>query len=198
MTAQQNRLSEPQVYDILKTVKYPGYSRDIVSFGMVKGIQVKEQDVSVTLQITTNQPDIATKLRQATEEALHTLPGVGTTTVEVRLKDQAPAGTPPNQNPFANAVALPGVQHTIAVASGKGGVGKSTVATNLAVALGMSGLRTPPVISDAREASRECGDHNVVPGILHYPLRLLLQPHRNPTAFPLRKQYRAPAPSSKG
>ncbi|MGQ4810407.1 Iron-sulfur cluster carrier protein [Candidatus Entotheonellaceae bacterium PAL068K] len=142
MAAQQNQLSEPQVYDVLKTVKYPGYSRDIVSFGMVKGIQVREQDVSVSLQITTNQADIATRLRQATEEALRMLPGVGNIKVDVRLKDQATEGARPNQNPFANVSALPGVQHTLAVASGKGGVGKSTVATNLAVALGMSGLRT--------------------------------------------------------
>ena len=142
MAGQHKRFSEAQVYEVLKTVKYPGYSRDIVSFGMVKGLQVNGQDVGVTIQITTNQQDIAAQLRQATTEALRTLPGVGGVQVDVRLKDQAPAGAQPNQNPFANVAALPGVQHIIAVASGKGGVGKSTVATNLAVALGLSGLRT--------------------------------------------------------
>jgi ATP-binding protein involved in chromosome partitioning len=142
MARQHKRFSEAQVYEVLKTVKYPGYSRDIVSFGMVKGLQVNGQDVDVTIQITTNQQDIAAQLRQATTEALRTLPGVGGVQVDVRLKDQAPAGAQPNQNPFANVAALPGVQNVIAVASGKGGVGKSTVATNLAVALGLTGLRT--------------------------------------------------------
>ncbi len=142
MSESQPSFTEPQVYEVLKTVKYPGYTRDIVSFGMVKGIQVRGADVGVTLQVTTNQPEIADKLRQATEAALRTLPGVGTIGVDVRLKSQAPAGSPVNQNPFDNQTGLPGVQNIIAVASGKGGVGKSTVATNLAVALGLSGLRT--------------------------------------------------------
>jgi ATP-binding protein involved in chromosome partitioning len=142
MAGQHDRLSEAQVYEVLKTVKYPGYSRDIVSFGMVQGVQVRGQDIGVTIQITTNQQHIAAQLRQATAEALHTLPGAGAIQVDIRLKEQAAPGAPANQNPFANVAALPGVQHVVAVASGKGGVGKSTVATNLAVALGMSGLRT--------------------------------------------------------
>jgi ATP-binding protein involved in chromosome partitioning len=142
MAGPQNRLSEAQVYEVLKTVNYPGYSRDIVSFGMVKRVQVQGQDIGVSLQITTNQQHIAAQVRQATEDALRAIPGARAIHVDVRLKEQAPAGAQPNQNPFDNVAALPGVQHVIAVASGKGGVGKSTVATNLAVALGMSGLRT--------------------------------------------------------
>ena len=138
----RQKLSEAQVYDVLKTVKYPGYTRDIVSFGLVKSVQVQGQNVEVMVQMTTNQQEVATKIQQAATEALRALPGVGTVQVEVRSKEQAPAGTqtPPQSTP--NATPLPGVQNIIAIASGKGGVGKSTVATNVAVALSMAGLST--------------------------------------------------------
>jgi ATP-binding protein involved in chromosome partitioning len=139
----RQKLSETQVYDVLKTVKYPGYTRDIVSFGLVKSVQIQGQNVEVMVQMTTNQQDVATKIQHAAAEALRGLPGVGTVQVEVRVKDQAPAGaqTPPQPAPHVTTP-LPGVQNIIAVASGKGGVGKSTVATNVAVALSMAGLRT--------------------------------------------------------
>src|SRR5215467_1623537 len=135
----RQKLSEAQVYDVLKTVKYPGYTRDIVSFGLVKSVQVQGQNVEVMVQMTTNQQDVATKIQQAATEALRALPGVGAVQVEVRVKDQvrqepAPAGAQTPPQPTPNVTPLPGVQNIIAVASGKGGVGKSTVATNLAVA----------------------------------------------------------------
>ncbi len=138
----RQKLSETQVYDVLKTVKYPGYTRDIVSFGLVKSVQVQGQNVEILVQMTTNQQDVATKIQQAATEALRALPGIGIVQVEVRVKDQAPAGPSTPQHPTPNVTPLPGVQNVIAVASGKGGVGKSTVATNLAVALSMAGLRT--------------------------------------------------------
>src|SRR5919205_3925557 len=87
----RQKLSEAQVYDVLKTVKYPGYTRDIVSFGLVKSVQVQGQNVEVMVQMTTNQQDVATKIQQAATEALRALPGVGTVQVAVRLKEQGPA-----------------------------------------------------------------------------------------------------------
>jgi ATP-binding protein involved in chromosome partitioning len=138
----RQKLSEAQVYETLKTVKYPGYTRDIVSFGLVKSVQVHGQDVDIVVQMTTNQQDVAAKMQQATEEALRALPGIGTVQVEVRLRDQGPVEGHTQHQAAPNVAPLPGVQNIIAVASGKGGVGKSTVATNLAVALSMAGLRT--------------------------------------------------------
>lgn len=139
----RQKLSEAQVYDVLKTVQYPGYRRDIVSFGLVKSVQLQGQNVEVMVQMTTNQQEVATKIQQAATEALRALPGVGTVQVEVRVKGQAPAGGQTPQHPTPNVTTpLPGVHSIIAVASGKGGVGKSTVATNVAVALSMAGLRT--------------------------------------------------------
>src|SRR5207247_7380740 len=80
--------------------------------------------------------------QQATAEVLRALPGIGTVQVEVRLKDHGAAEGHTHPQASSNVAPLPGVHNSIAVASGKGGVGKSTVATNVAVALSMAGLRT--------------------------------------------------------
>src|SRR5215468_6780792 len=105
----RQKLSEAQVYDVLKTVKYPGYTRDIVSFGLVKSVQIQGQNIDVVVQMTTNQPDMAAKIQQAAAAALQALPGVGTVHVDVRLKEPASAGAQPHQHPTPQTAALPGV-----------------------------------------------------------------------------------------
>src|SRR5215813_2888002 len=120
----RQKLSEAQVYETLKTVKYPGYTRDIVSFGLVKSVQVEGQDVDVVVQMTTNQQEVATKIQQATEEALSALPSIGTVQVAVRLKDQGPVEgqTPPQAAP--NVAPLPGYKILLPWPVARGGWGR--------------------------------------------------------------------------
>ncbi|HSY09850.1 MAG TPA: P-loop NTPase, partial [Candidatus Dormibacteraeota bacterium] len=126
-------LSQDTVLDALKAVKYPGYSRDIVSFGLVKEISAANGAVSVTMQLTSPNPEAAQQIKSESESVLKNLPGVNYVHVEVRqpAAGQSAGGT----SPFANQNKVSGVKRIIAIASGKGGVGKSTCSANLACAL---------------------------------------------------------------
>jgi ATP-binding protein involved in chromosome partitioning len=125
-------LSQDTVLDALKSVKYPGYSRDIVSFGLVKDISAANGAVSVTMQLTSPNPEAAQLIKTESERVLKNLPGVNHVHVEVR---QPAAGSAAPTNLFANQNKVSGVKRIIAIASGKGGVGKSTCSVNLACAL---------------------------------------------------------------
>lgn len=125
-------LSQEEIQNALKSVKYPGYSRDIVSFGLVKNISTASDAVSVTMQLTSPNPEAAHQIKAESERALKSLPGVNHVHVEVR---QPAAGSAAPTNPFANQNKVSGVKRIIAIASGKGGVGKSTCSANLACAL---------------------------------------------------------------
>ncbi|MGD0252912.1 MAG: P-loop NTPase, partial [Verrucomicrobiota bacterium] len=131
-------LAQDDIKNALKAVKYPGYSRDIVSFGLVKEISIANGAVSVSMQLTSPNPDAAQQIKAEAERALKNLPGVSRVQVEVL---QPAAGQAAPGNPFANQSKVPGVRHVVAVASGKGGVGKSTVSVNLACALKHLGAR---------------------------------------------------------
>src|SRR5687768_14158800 len=116
-------LTKETVTEALKTVKYPGYSRDIVSFGILKNVAVHEGEVTVSVQLSSPNPDVAAQIKREGELALQYLPGVKTARVDVLTAPQQAAP----QNPFAGQNKVTGIKRIVAVASGKGGVGKSTV-----------------------------------------------------------------------
>jgi ATP-binding protein involved in chromosome partitioning len=130
-------ISEEQVKEALKGVKYPGFSRDIVSFGLVKEIRIDGDAVTVQLALATNEPSIPQAIKTESEAILRSLPGVATAKVLIDI--HAPPAGP--AAPGMGATRIEGIKHVIAIASGKGGVGKSTVAANLAVALEKTGAR---------------------------------------------------------
>jgi ATP-binding protein involved in chromosome partitioning len=131
-------LTQDDIKQALKAVKYPGYSRDIVSFGLVNEISVANGAVSVLMQLTTSNPDAARQIKAESERVLQVLPGVKRVHVEVR---QPAAGPAAPAGALANPNRIPGVKRIVAVASGKGGVGKSTCSVNLACALQHLGAR---------------------------------------------------------
>jgi ATP-binding protein involved in chromosome partitioning len=132
---------ESSVWDALKTVKFPGMSRDIVSFGFVHQVKACAGVVTVDLQMSTHNPEAGEKVKAEVERVVRALPGVQQVQVGMHLV-RPPSREESAQRAIAqNPSLLPQVRHVVAVASGKGGVGKSTVAANLAVALSQLGHR---------------------------------------------------------
>ncbi|HUC86038.1 MAG TPA: Mrp/NBP35 family ATP-binding protein [Candidatus Acidoferrales bacterium] len=169
-------LSQETVLEALKAVKYPGYSRDIVSFGLVKEISAANGAVSVGLQLTSANPEAARQIKAETEQVLRKLPGVSRIVVDVRQ----PAGGPSAAGGGfgASQTRVPGVKRVIAVASGKGGVGKSTCSANLACAFKHLGARVGlldcdiygpsiPLMMGVYERPTVSDDERLVPPVAH-------------------------------
>jgi ATP-binding protein involved in chromosome partitioning len=172
------QVSEEQAMNALKSVKYPGFTRDIVSFGLVKAVNIDNGEVKVQLALATNDPNVPATIKNDAEKALRAVKGVRS--AKVLIDVQAPPG---GAGASMGATRIPSIRHVIAVASGKGGVGKSTVAANLAVALQQTGAGVGlcdcdiygPSISlmfGTRERPMATEENKIIP-IEQYGLRLM-------------------------
>jgi ATP-binding protein involved in chromosome partitioning len=194
-----SEVSRQQVEEALAEVHYPGFTRSIVSFGLIQEIRVADNgDVAVILEHNIADAGVVERIRRDVQSALDGLSGVARADLAIRHKGQeqgqaqaqpapaAPAGVPP-------AVGIPGVQHIVAVASAKGGVGKSTVATNLALALRDRGSKVGlldadiygpsiPTMFDLKESPTITDDRKILPvekeGLKLISIGLLVPPEK--------------------
>lgn len=131
-------MTPESIKEALKNVSYPGFSRDIVSFGLVKDIQINGGTVTVQISVQTSDAKVPEQIFKNCHAVLDPMPGVEHAQIEIDVQEpQAEAGGS-GQMGKNN---IPGVKKVIAVASGKGGVGKSTVSANLAVSLAKQGYK---------------------------------------------------------
>ncbi len=122
-----------EVLERLKSVRYPGFTRDVVSFGLIRDIEVASDGVTVHIAPTTARDEVVAEIEAGIRAAVAAMPDVAA--VQIVREQPTPSPRPRGPQP------IPGVRRVVAVASGKGGVGKSTVATNLALALAAMGER---------------------------------------------------------
>ncbi len=172
------------IYEILKQVSYPGFSKNIVDFGMVRSVEQKDGVWVVDLHIVTSEEDKPLQVRQDIEKALSSA-GAGPVQINIDTEKHRveTKKMDVNQDPAAFRKQFEFADQVIAVASGKGGVGKSTVAANLALSLSRRGLKvglldldvygpSVPTIFHVTDAPVVQDEHHIYP-VTQYGVELM-------------------------
>jgi ATP-binding protein involved in chromosome partitioning len=182
-----SQLTEEIILNALRQINDPDLHKDIVTLGFIKDLKIEGGAVSFRIVLTTPACPVKEEMEGAAKELVGALPGV--TSVNVKMDAEVPKG-----RGIGEKVTVPGVRNIIAVSSGKGGVGKSTVAVNVAVSLALDGARVGlmdadvygpnvPIMVGASDARPEVEGNRLIP-IEAYGMKIMsmafLQPGDKP------------------